>query len=427
MSAARAIRPDSPYSVYVLIVLLIIYILNFVDRQILALAAVDVRRELELSNTQMGLLLGPLFVLFYTLAGVPIARLADATSRRSVLAVGLTLWSLMTAACGAAGNFVTLALARFGMGIGEAAGTPPSHSLISDYFSPGRRATALAVYGLGIFAGAGFGFVLGGIILEAWGWRSAFYAAGLAGLPVALLLMLTVREPPAGVSEQSEDSGEGISMMLVLRRLAHTASFRTLMAAAACQAFLGYTVLSWGVTFLRESFGIGGAEAGLRFGIFTALSGAVGVTLGGALADRLARRSPRGYMTLSAWSSALALPFALGFAWSRDLDLAMWSFAVFYLLNNMYVSSLWTTVQNLVRPRMRATASALQLAILNIAGLGVGPLAAGIALDLLEPRIGKDAWRVTFTFAALIGVCAVFFFLRCGRTLARDMEAARDL
>ncbi|NRA09933.1 MAG: MFS transporter, partial [Myxococcales bacterium] len=423
--AAEATAVPSPaggkYPVYVLGVLLLAYILNFVDRQMLALAAVDVRDELGLSNTEMGILLGPVFVLFYTIAGVPLARLADATSRTAVLGLGLTLWSAMTAACGAAGSFLQLSLARFGVGIGEATGTPTSHSLISDYFPPERRSTALGVYGWGIFVGTGFGFIVGGMLLESWGWRSAFYLAGLAGLPVALLIFLTVREPTAGVSEGQADTGEGVSLVGTLRTLAGIPSFRTLMIAASCQAFLGYTILSWGVTFLREAFDLSGAEAGLRFGLFASIAGAIGVTLGGTLADRLTARDPRGPMTMSAISSAAALPFGLAFAWAGDVDFSMWAFAPFYLLNSMYVSSLWTVVQNLVRPRMRATASATQLGILNIAGLGFGPLMAGIVIDVLEPSWGGDALRVAFTIAAVVGASAAFFFLRCARTLRADL------
>ena len=425
-TASPALRPGGTYPVYVLAVLLLAYILNFVDRQLLALAALDVRNELGLSNTEMGILLGPVFVLFYTLAGVPLARLSDATSRRTVLALGLMLWSAMTVACGAAGNFLQLCLARFGVGVGEATGTPASHSLISDYFPPERRSTALAIYSWGVFVGTGFGFILGGMALQAWGWRSAFYIAGLAGLPLALLIFLTVREPPAGISEGLADSGEGLSLGLVLRTLAATPSFRTLAAAAACQAFLGSTILAWGVTFLREAFDLSGAEAGFRFGLFASISGAIGVTLGGTLADRLAARDVRDYMKMSAITSVAALPFGLAFAWAGNLDFSMWAFAIFFVLNNMYLSSLWTVAQNLVRPRMRATSSATLLAILNLAGTGFGPLMGGIVSDVLEPSLGENALRMAFSIAGVVGASAAFFFLRCARTLRADLARVSE-
>ncbi len=378
-----------------------------------------------LTDAQLGWLLGPAFVLFYTIAGLPLARLADLTSRTRVVAVGLALWSAMTALCGAAQTFTHLLIARFGVGIGEAAGTPPSHSLISDYFPPERRATALGIYGWGIFVGTGFGFALGGILLEAFDWRTAFYVAGLAGLPVALLLGLTVREPPPGASDglvQEDNPG----VREVLRTLFARPSFPMLMVAASCQAFLGYTVLSWGATYLRRVFELSGRDAGIWFGLAAALAGAVGATLGGVLADRLARRDARWYAWLSAFSSLTALPFALGFAWAPSAPLAIAAFVPFYLLNNLYVSSLWTLVQNLVSPRMRSTAAATQLAILNIVGLGAGPLVAGYVSQVLEPTYGVEGLRFALAFAALVGAFAAVFFLLAGRTLRRDLAHVRD-
>lgn len=416
--------PSSRYSAYVLGILLTAYILNFVDRQVLALVAEDVKADMGLTDSQLGWLLGPAFVLFYTIAGIPLARLADITSRKQVVAVGLALWSAMTAACGAAGSFTHLLLARFGVGIGEAAGTPPSHSLLSDYFPPERRATALAIYGWGIFVGTGFGFVLGGMLLEAFSWRTAFYVAGIAGLPVALVLALTVREPPPGASDGVIEA-KTPSTREVLRTLFARPSFPMLMVAASCQAFLGYTVLSWGATYLRRVFELSGRDAGVQFGIAAAVAGAVGVTLGGILADRLARRDERWYTWLSAIGSVISFPFALMFAWAPTSMLALIAFVPFYALNNLYVSSLWTLVQNLVSPRMRSTAAATQLGILNIVGLGAGPLVAGYVSQVLEPSYGVDGLRVALTIAAVVGAVAAGFFLLAGRTMRADLARVR--
>lgn len=421
---APPFSPSGRYAAYVLGILLLAYILNFVDRQVLALVAEDVKAEMDLTDSQLGWLLGPAFVLFYTIAGIPLARLADATSRKRVLTGGLAVWSAMTALCGAAVSFPQLLLARFGVGVGEAAGTPPSQSLICDYFPPERRATALGVYSWGIFVGTGFGFALGGILLEAFDWRTAFYAAGIAGLPVALLLATTVREPPPGASEGLVEE-EAPRASEVIRTLFARPSFPVLMLAAACQAFLGYTVLSWGATYLRRVFEMSGRDAGIWFGLAAAVSGAAGATLGGLLADRLARRDERWYAWLSALSSITAFPFALGFAWAGNPTLAIASFVPFYFLNNLYVSSLWTLVQNLVSPRMRATAAATQLGILNIVGLGAGPLVAGYVSQVLEPSYGADGLRVALALAAVIGALAAVFFLLTGRTLRADLEHVR--
>lgn len=423
MSEARRSEVATPYAWYVLAVLLAAYVLNFVDRQILALVAQDVKEEMGLTDTELGLLLGLYFVAFYTAAGIPIARLADRVSRRNVVLAGLTMWSLMTAACGMARGYVELALARFGVGIGEAAGTPPSHSMISDYFPPERRATALAVYGIGIYFGTGFGFLGGGLILEWFDWRTAFFAAGAAGIPVALLLAFTVREPPRGASEAHLESGPRPPFVDVLRALFGRRSFGFLLAAASCQAILGYAVMSWGVTYLRRVFEMSGAEAGFAFGATAALTGALGTTAGGYLADRLAERDKRWYAWFSAIVSAAAFPFAVGFVLGGSPFLALLSFAPFYVLNNAYVGPLWSMAQSLVRPSMRATASATQLAVLNIAGLGIGPLLVGAINDGLAASEGNEAIRYSLLATAVVGVFSVPFFLLCAQTLREDLAA----
>lgn len=418
MSAAPA-QPSRGYANWVLFLLLLAYILNFVDRQVLAIVGLEVKQEMGLSDTQLGLLLGPYFALSFTLAGFVIARIADVASRRNVLVLGLAAWSLLTAGCGLVKGFAQLATLRFAVAIGEAAGTPPSHSMLSDYFPPARRATALSVYGLGIYIGTGFGFAGGGLLLEWFDWRTAFIVAGLAGLPVALLIALTVREPVRGASEAGARAAPPLSR--VLPEIFATRAFRWLMAAAACQAFLGYAVLSWGATFLRRVFEMSAGEAGVAFGGIAALAGGLGSLGGGVLADRLARRDPRWYAWLSAIVSLAAFPFAVIFVLAQDRATALLAFAPFYLLNNLYVASLWTLVQSLVAPGLRASASATQLAVTNLVGYGVGPPLVGFLNDALAPRFGDDAIRWSLLGAAAIGAASALFFWQCGRTLREDL------
>jgi MFS family permease len=406
----------------VLAVLLAVYVMNFVDRQILAIVLDDVKRELGASDTAMGLLSGLAFSLFYTLAGIPIARLADRGTRRTIVAVGLAVWSAMTAACGLAGSFAQLALARFGVGIGEAAGTPPSHSLISDYFPPERRATALAVYGMGIYFGVMFGFLAGGMIRDAFDWRTAFLACGVPGIPLALLLYLTVREPPRGASERRSDAGEPPGTREVLRILFARRAFVLLTLAACCQAVSGYAVLTWGPAFLGRVHGLSGSAIGTSFGLIAGIGGAIGITTGGALADRLARRDPRWHAWLPAAVSLAALPFAVPFYLAGDTRTALAAFAVFYLINNMYVGSLWSLAQGLVPLRMRALASAALLTILNLVGQGLGPLFVGVMNDQLAPQHGPAAIRYSLLVTAVIGACAAPFFVLCARSLREDLE-----
>jgi len=410
-------EPD--HSRRVLLVLTLAYVLNFVDRQVLAIVSLDVKKELGLSDTQLGLLLGPAFAVCFTLSGFVLARIADVTSRRTVLALGLGAWSLLTAACGLARGYATLALLRFGVGIGEAAGTPPSHSLISDYFPPERRARAFSVYGLGIYFGTAFGFAGGGLVAQYFDWRTAFLAAGLAGLPLALWIALGVREPKRAAARV-----DALPLHAVLPAIFATPTFRWLMVAAACQAFVGYAVLSWGAPFLRRVFGLSAGQAGVAFGLIAGVAGALGALAGGALVDRLARRDARWYAWLSAAVSLAAFPACVTFVLARDVALSLAAFGVFYLINNAYLGTLWTLVQGLVAPRLRATASATQLAITNLVGYGLGPLLVGWLNDALAPRFGDESIRASLLVCACVGAASALFFWRCARTVREDLAAA---
>ncbi len=422
MNAAPGARTSpSPYSWYVLVVLLLAYILNFVDRQVLAIVAPEVKAEMDLSDFQLGLLLGPAFAAFFTVAGLVIARVADRASRRVVLTVGLAVWSAMTAACGFVHSYTQLLFFRFAVGAGEAAGTPPSHAMISDYFPPERRATALALYGLGIYFGTGFGFAGGGLMLQWFDWRSAFIFAGLAGLPVLLLVALTVREPArASAPVPATSRASGWASIASLFRIA---SFRWLMTAAACQAFLGFTVLSWTSIYLRRVFALSPAEAGVSFGVIAALAGGAGTLLGGVLVDRLALRDARWFGWLSAAVSLAAFPFCVGFALAPDAKLALAAFGAFYFFNNAYTPSLWTLVQGLARPDQRATASATQLAVTNLIGYGLGPPLVGLLNDSLAAAHGDAAIRYSLLVVAAVGASSALFFWRCARTLREDLAA----
>ena len=280
----------------------------------------------------MGLLSGLCFSLFYTLAGMPIARLADRGTRRTIVAAGLAVWSAMTAACGLAASFAQLALARFGVGIGEAAGTPPSHSLISDYFPPERRATALAVYGMGIYFGVMFGFLAGGMIRDAFDWRTAFLACGVPGVPLALLVYFTVREPPRGASE-----GRAVASRAAARARGATLPLR----AARLRAPHARGVLPGDRRATRCSPGgrpswcactsSAGTQIGLSFGLIAGIGGAIGITAGGALADRLARRDLRWHAWLSASCRCWRCPSRCRSTWPTPRARRLASFALFYL------------------------------------------------------------------------------------------------
>jgi predicted MFS family arabinose efflux permease len=402
-----------------LALLSVAYVLNFVDRQVLAIVAGDVKAELGLSDFQLGLLLGPAFVVCFTLSGFLLAHLADTRSRKWVLTAGLTVWSGLTAACGMATSFWQLAALRFGVGVGEAAGAPPSQSMLSDYFGPKQRARALSVFGLGIYFGTALGFAGGGVIAQWFDWRTAFVAAGLAGIPVALLIAFTVREPARAQAPASE----GIPFAAMMRVLAGQRTYRRLMAAAACQAFIGFAALSWSALFLQRVFAMNKAEAGVSFGLIAGLAGGAGSLLGGVLADRLSSRDPRWYAWLSAGVSLAAAPFFAAFAQAESVGFALACFGVFYFLNNIYVPSLWTLVQTLVPAHLRATSSATQLAITNVFGYGVSSMAVGALNDALAASHGDAAMRLTLLLPAAIGALSAPLFWRCASSVRDDLAA----
>ena len=414
-------KPSGGSSILVLALLSLAYVLNFVDRQVLAIVAGDVKAELGLSDFQLGVLLGPAFVVCFTLSGFVLAHVADTRSRKWVLTAGLTAWSVLTAACGAATSFWQLAVLRFGVGVAEAAGAPPSQSMLSDYFGPAQRARALSVFGLGIYIGTLLGFAGGGVIAEWFDWRTAFVVAGLSGLPLALVIALTVREP---ARTQAPDARVPFSEMM--RLLVSQRTYRRLMLAAACQAFIGFAALSWSALFLQRIFAMDTAEAGVSFGLIAGLAGAAGSLLGGVLADRLGARDPRWYAWLSAGVSLAAAPFFAAFAQANSAPLALACFGAFYFLNNIYLPSLWTLVQTLVPPRLRATSSATQLAITNVFGYGVSSLAVGALNDVLLPSYGENAMRFTLLLPAAIGALSAPLFLRCAASVREDLASVRE-
>ncbi len=417
--------PSRARARFALAVLFIVYVFNFIDRQILSILIGPIQNELGVSDTAMGLLSGFTFAIFYTLAGIPIARLSDRGSRSRVIAVSLSLWSLMTAATGFAQSFWQLALARIGVGVGEAGGSPPSHSLISDYFPPEKRATALALYANGIYVGAGLAYLLGGWVVTRFDWRTAYFAIGLAGLPLALLVRAAVREVPRGLWESRAGAlparpappGFGAAV----RELFAKPSFGWLVAAACCQSIAGYGILNWGAEFLARVHGLSRLEIGTWMGPIILVGGCAGVSFGGWLADRLGARDPRWFLRLPAVVAVAALPFAALFLLLPGPIAALAAFAPYYAVSNMYVGPLWSTAQNLARPELRATASALLLFILNLIGLGLGPLAVGAANDLLAPAYGAGAIRWSLLAVVLTGGLASVLYWIGSRHLPADL------
>ena len=423
-AASAEAAPSPAYARYVLGLLFVVYVFNFVDRQILAILLEPIKQDLGVSDTAMGFLTGFAFAVFYTFAGIPIARFADRGVRRSVIAVGAALWSAMTAASGLAQSFGQLALARVGVGIGEAACSPPAHSLLSDYFPPERRATALSIYAAGIHFGTAFGYLAGGWINQAFDWRTAFFVVGLPGIALALLVRLTVREPARGLSEGGEAGGDVPEAGEVLRFLWSLRSFRHVSLASALTAFAGYGVASWTPSFLIRVHGMGTAEIGTWLGLIAGIAGASGAYLGGRLVDGLRSRDPRFGVWIPAAAAVLGLPFVFLLLFWPDPHAALLLSIPGTLLGAVWLGPVFALTQTLVRIRMRAVASAILLFVVNLIGLGLGPQTVGVLNDLLHPRFGAGAVRFSLAAVVLVtSLWAALHFALAARTLRLDLEA----
>lgn len=424
----EATAPVSPgYSRYVLGLLFLVYVFNFVDRQVMSILLEPIKRDLGVSDTFMGFLTGFAFVAFYTFAGIPIARFADRGSRRGIIALGLVVWSAMTALSGFARTGLHLALARVGVGVGEAAGTPPAHSLLSDYFPPERRATALSIYAMGVYIGVAAAFIGGAWLNQHFGWRTVFFTVGTVGLPLALLVRLTVRELPRGYSDAGPiETVQPLPFREAAAQLVRNRSFVWIVLATSIQSLSGYGIMTWGPTFLIRQHGVPVADVGLALGVPIGLMGALGVVLGGRLADVFGARDERWLMRLPALETALLIPFVLVFILADEVAVSMAAFWPFYLLGAMYVGPMHSTIQGLVVPSLRATASAVNLFVVNMIGLGVGPLLIGVLNDVFRARWGDGGIRYSMLAVAVIGGLSSAIFWWSSRNLREDLQAARD-
>ncbi|MEM9621951.1 MAG: MFS transporter [Pseudomonadota bacterium] len=413
------------YRAFVLSMLVVVYIFNFLDRQIVTILAEPIKVDLGLNDTQIGLMTGLAFALFYTVLGIPIARLADRANRVSIISVALVVWSGMTALCGLAQNFTQMLAARIGVGVGEAGCTPPAHSLIADYYPPEKRASALSIYALGIPIGSIFGLLAGGWIAELYGWRVAFFVVGLPGILLAVLVKMSIREPlrgmsdPAGTVVQAQPPmAETLKTLMANKTIVHLAM------GGALTSFVGYGLGQWLPAYFIRIHGMGLAETATYFGLVLGVASALGTFLGGAIADRLAHWDRRIYAWLPAGGVLLAFPFYVVGMLLNDPYMAIAVLTIPSLLNSLWLGPAFGTIQNLAPTRMRAIASAAMLFILNIIGLGLGPFLVGVLSDLLSGIYGEQSLR----YAILIATGAYFWagahFLRVSKSLREDLDKA---
>jgi len=412
------------YTHYVLGVLLVVYIFNFIDRQILAILAQSIKTDLGLTDTQIGALSGLAFGIFYATLGIPIARLADRYSRVNIISICLAIWSGMTALSGLALNYWQLLVARIGVGIGEAGGSPPSHSLLADYFAANERSTALGIYAIGIPVGILFGNLAGGWINEFFGWRNAFLVVGIPGVLLAILVRLTVREPPRGHTEAVKKSVEPVPFSTVVRTMWGFRSFRQIAFGAATQAFVGYGAIAWMPAFLIRTHGMSSGEAGTVLGLIIGIAGGIGTVLSGVIGDRLGTRDVRWYMWVPAWGFLIAVPFSLGVFLLDGLWLIFALYIVPAFTVQLYTGPTFGMTQSLAPLAMRASASALLLFIVNIIGLVFGPTAVGFLSDVFQESLAMpdtESLRWALILCGLVYVVSFVNFMLAARTLKDDL------
>jgi len=347
--------------------------------------------------------------------------------RRSIIAAGLFAWSAMTAVTGLARNFTQLALARVGVGLGEAACSPPAHSLLSDYFPPERRGTAFAVYALGIPIGSAIGTFAGGWIKEIFDWRTAFFVVGLPGIALAVLVRLTLREPPRGHSEAggpSAASARQDSIGGVFRFMWRLRSFRHMSLAAALHAFYGYGAAFFLPVFMIRVHGFGEGELGTYLALIALLGGGLGTFLGGWLGDRLAPRDLRWYLWVPAFATVVGIPFAAGVYLWPDKYVALVFAVPASFFGAMYLGPTFAMVQGLAHAHMRALVSALLLFVINLVGLGMGPQIVGILSDALKGSFGVQSVRYALLWVVLLGAAwSTVHYALAARTLRDDLQA----
>jgi MFS family permease len=412
--------PAPVYSWYVLTLLLAVYTFNWMDRYVLVILIEPIKQDLHLSDTVLGIVTGFAFATIYSLAGLPIARWADRGSRRSIIALGIALWSTMTFASGLARNAAQLVGARLGVGLGESACSPTAHSLISDYFPVGKRATALSVYQLGIVFGIALGLAVGGWANEIYGWRVAFMIVGLPGLLLALVVRLTLREPERGQSDGVTTDIAQYSVKDAIRVMLAKKSFLAYAVALGLCSFSDTAFEMWSPAYLMRVYHMGSGFVGTWTGALEAPAGIVGTIVGGIAADRLGARDPRWYLWAPIVSVAVMIPcIVLFLTVSGPLVFVFYFLAMFAA--SSYMGPIVGLTQRLMPVRLRAQAAAIQFLILNLLGPGAGASTVGILNDALAPSYGETAIRYSILLSLVAAGAGIALALYAASRLRSDL------
>jgi predicted MFS family arabinose efflux permease len=418
-----AVEDYSPaYKRFVLAMLTAVYALNFIDRQILVILQEPIKAEMGLSDAQLGLLSGFAFAVVYVTAGIPIAYWADRGNRRNIVSLAVTVWSGMTALSGFAQNFSQLLLARVGVGLGEAGGSPPAHSMISDYYPPEQRATALSIYSTGIYAGILLGFLFGGVIAQAFGWRTAFFVVGVPGVLFGIALRFLLKEPQRGRWESSSTNAEKPSLKDTFVMLRDRPSFWYMALGSGFVAYVTYGNGNFVPSLLIRNHGMGLAEVGTALAVVSGLSGAIGTFAGGYLGDKFGQKDRRWYVWIPLLGVVLAyLPY--NYALVTDNTAAALVILFFAsIFTSFFLGPCIAMSHALVAPGMRALISAILFFVINIIGLGMGPFFTGLISDGLVATYGDDSLRYAMLTTTQALLLAAVMFALAAKHLRADLD-----
>jgi MFS family permease len=418
-------RGQTRYSVALLIV---VYTFAFIDRNIVNVLLQPISVEFGLSDTQLGFFSGTSFGIFYATLGLPIAWAADRMPRKRIIAIALAFWSLMTALQGAAAGFLSLAITRIFVGVGEAGCSPPAHSMISDMHPPERRARALAVYAFGIPIGGALGLLIGGWMRELFSWRAAFLVVGVPGMLLSAIVLASLREPTRGYWEGGARKPAGSSFGDVFRFLAKLPSFWFLAFAGALHAFYGYGAAAFNPVFFERSHGMGPAEYSTIAAGIGLTAGVLGTYLGGWLGDRYGAKDVRSYPFVPGIGSLLGIPFVFAVYLASSAEVALLIYLIPSVAGGLYLGPTFAMTQAIVPPHMRAQAAAMLLLILNLIGLGLGPQFVGWLSEQLKPEHGIESARYALLYTIVTGAAgSAVLYWRASKTLGRDLEAQKAI
>ncbi|WP_044562695.1 MFS transporter [Azospirillum sp. B4] len=429
---AATAPPPGVRAWYVLGALCFVYVLNFLDRQLLSILAKPIQDDLGVTDGQLGLISGLYFALFYCFISIPVAWLADRANRVRVLSIACALWSVATVACGFSATYPQLVMARMAVGVGEAGGVPPSYAIITDYFAPGRRGMALGLFNLGPPLGQALGVAFGASITAAYSWRSAFQVLGLFGVAAALIIWLTIREPrrggldlaPPGTLAAPRQATAGFveTIAMFFRRPA------LLLLSLACGAtqFVTYAVMNFTVLFLMREKGMTLQEVALYYALLIGIGISIGMAVSGRLVDRHAGRSKQAYALVPALGLAGAVPFFVAFIWAPGWQLALLFLIGPTILNYFFLSPAVTLVQEEVRPNQRVMSGALLLLVMNLIGLGFGPTYLGAASDFFRATHPGNSLQLAFYTLVPFYFLAIALFLVLARVLKGEANRTGD-